>query len=189
MAEPQQTPLTMTADAFLAWNPDQEERFELIGGQVVKRMTERAAHSRAKTRLVLQVGRGIPAGSRCQTYINGLGVRVSDTDVYEPDVMIHCGDVADDDTFVTDPTIVFEILSPSTAARDIGIKVPSYLALPSVTHVVLIDTAKEGAVLFDKAHDGLVPTILPGDAQLTLALPSGEIVIDLGEVFRRPAEA
>ena len=45
-------PLTLTADAFLAWAEEQpgDARFELIDGRVVAMAPERLGHIRAKVR-------------------------------------------------------------------------------------------------------------------------------------------
>lgn len=179
---------TMSAAEFLSWSAEQDGRFELIGGQALRMMIERAAHAHVKTRLARELFRQIPEGGSCAVYLDGMAVRVSEADVYEPDLLIRCEGAAleDDATFIEDPRIVFEILSPSTTTYDMLVKVPRYLALPSVTHVVLLDVKRRSALVYDKETSTGSPRILPGDASITLPLSGGALTLALEAVFSPP---
>ena len=110
-------PLRMTADEFLAWAMEQEGRFELASGEVVAMAPERAAHARAKLAVARALGDAIRDGNLpCEAFTDGMAVRVDDATVHQPDASLRCGGPLDDDTVeFSDPVVLAEVLSPSTA--------------------------------------------------------------------------
>ena len=58
------------------------------------------------------------------------------------DVTVVCGDFEsppEDPDAITNPTVIVEVLSPSTADRDRGTKFEHYRTLPSLTDYLLVD--------------------------------------------------
>ena len=55
---------------------------------------------------------------------------------FRPDMVVRCGP-SGNRTFMTDPIIIVEVLSPSTFDRDRGPKLEFYKGLPTVQHIVL----------------------------------------------------
>src|SRR5690242_6121087 len=81
-------------------------------------------------------------GRPCHEYISETRVRVSATGMYTyPDVVVVCDEeqMADDhnDTLLN-PTVICEVLSPSTALYDRGDKFTHYQSLESLTDYVLV---------------------------------------------------
>jgi Uma2 family endonuclease len=85
---------------------------------------------------------------------DGATVRISKATAFEPDVMVRCGPRLPRGTpEISDPVIVVEVLSPSSAARDYGEKVEGYFSVPSIQHYLILSpepqglfTAEEGRV-------------------------------------------
>jgi Uma2 family endonuclease len=81
-------------------------------------------------------------GRPCRTYASDMRVRVSPTGLYTyPDVIAVCGErhFSDDhlDT-LTNPTVIVEVLSPSTELYDRGEKFAHYRRLESLTDYILV---------------------------------------------------
>ncbi|HZU70635.1 MAG TPA: Uma2 family endonuclease [Ktedonobacteraceae bacterium] len=57
-----------------------------------------------------------------------------------PDATVSCstGDRRPENTLIESPRVVFEILSPSTEARDRGVKFKAYQACPTIHEIVLV---------------------------------------------------
>jgi len=53
-----------------------------------------------------------------------------------PDVLVACGEQTG--TMLTNPTVVIEVLSPTTEKRDRGAKFKTYKALPTIQEYVLV---------------------------------------------------
>lgn len=69
-----------------------------------------------------------------------------------PDLTIVCGPVEDEADRVA-PTVVFEILSPSTTLTDLRVKPLDYAALPSVLVYVTLEQDEPRAVVRRREGD------------------------------------
>lgn len=78
----------------------------------------------------------------CEVYSSDMRVKVSPTGAYTyPDVVVVCEEPQFEDTHfdtLLNPTVLIEVLSPSTAAYDRGEKFASYQKLNSLCEYVLI---------------------------------------------------
>jgi Uma2 family endonuclease len=94
----------------------------------------------------------------CQVASSDLRVRVSRGGLYTyPDVVVVCGDLsfADDhkDT-LTNPTLLVEVLSPSTEAYDRGFKTEQYRKIDSLLEYVLVSQSRAHIEVFAKSPSG-----------------------------------
>ena len=81
-------------------------------------------------------------GKQFRPYSSNLRLWIPPSDLYTyPDLMVVCGDEqlgpGDPDSIVN-PTVIFEVLSPSTESYDRGKKFHHYLQVPSLQDYVLI---------------------------------------------------
>lgn len=89
-------------------------------------------------RLTLQVGNQL--SPPCEAYGPDQKIRTAGAG-YFPDLSVVCGEptlAPDDAKALTNPTLVFEVLSPSTAAVDRTTKAERYKALDSLAEYVLV---------------------------------------------------
>jgi len=113
-------------------------RLEFVDGLVYAMAGGTPEHNRIVMRLTLLVGNQLVPP--CEAYgpdqkIRSLGA------AFFPDLSIICGEpqLADgDQNAFTNPSIVFEVLSPSTAATDQTTKADRYKTLPSLSEYVLV---------------------------------------------------
>ena len=133
----------MTAAAFLDWSAGQPEgrRHELVAGEPVAMSPERNRHGLVKLDCAVALRQAVrAAGAACTVFGDGATVVIDDATVYEPDVTVRCGGVIDlDAVTVSEPTILVEVLSPSTRGVDTGRKLVGYFQLPSVAHYLVLD--------------------------------------------------
>ena len=114
----------LSADQFLVWAEAQEGRWELHDGAAVAMSPERVAHAETKDQSVKALARAIEsARAPCRALPDGLGVRINQRTIFEPDALVYCGPRLPPEAIeVPNPIIVVEVLSPRTAARDHGAK-------------------------------------------------------------------
>ncbi len=91
-------------------------------------------------------------GSGCRGTPSDLRVRVSPEGLYTyPDIVVYCGKArfADDrkDTLVN-PTLIVEVLSPTTEARDRGFKFAQYRKLESLREYILVSQTEPRVEVF-----------------------------------------
>lgn len=177
MSDPAETP--MTADDFISWalaRPE-GEHYELMGGEIVAMAPERVAHARAKSRIWRLLAEAVEGGGlACEVFPDGMAVRVDADTIYEPDVMVRCGEpLADDAIVVTDPLILVEVRSPSTGPIDSGIKLDGYFHIPSVRHYLIVDIRKRAIIHHQRDAAGAIATRIIRDGHVRLDPPGIEL--------------
>jgi Uma2 family endonuclease len=94
--------------------------------------------------------------------IDGMAVRIDDRTVYEPDALVRCGPPMPGDAIeVVDPTIVVEVVSPSSRGIDRGVKLASYFLLLSVRHYLIVDTDKRVVIHHRRDDEGRIEVEVP----------------------------
>lgn len=179
-------------EEYLADKPE-HEKWELIGGRVVKMMVgARWTHHRIVQNINLFVASRLrEIGSGCLTYTETfwLKERFLRLAVF-PDVMVHCGEADREGTSVSDPTVLFEVVSPGSERRDRGEKADLYRRLPSLRHFVLVERDR-AVVTVDSRVDERSWTFgetLEG-VDAVLKLPAIKVELSLAEIYRDVIEA
>ncbi len=179
----------MKFDAFLEWSEGQEGKWELHGGIPVrlhdpaKMHSERARHARAKMEIMLALKIAVAKqGLNCEVFPDGMSVRIDDDHGYEPDAVVSCGKRLDgDDLVVSNPVIIVEVLSPSTAYKDIGDKLLDYFSLESVQHYLVVNPVTKSIQHFFRQEDGKTGEQTLASGQLVLTPPS--VAFSVEEIF------
>ena len=115
----------------------------------------------------------------------GLGVRVSEKDRPEPDVLVipvngNSRDPEGRDR--ADVIVAFEVLSPSTKTRDLRWKRAAYTSLPSLTHYIVIAQDAVDIVVFARDADFAEQRLRSIDE--TIELRSLGISLPVAEIYR-----
>ncbi|MBI4723912.1 MAG: Uma2 family endonuclease [Rhodomicrobium sp.] len=167
----------MTVDEFLAWAEGHEGRFELQDGEVVSMSPQQVGHALIKMRVVNALAASISrAGLDCHALPDGITVRVNRFTAFEPDALVHCGDLPDLNALeVPNPIIVVEVLSPTSMRRDLTEKVAGYFKVQSIRHYLIVDP--EGAVIIhhSRSADGIFPPKIIREGEIDLSPPGLEL--------------
>lgn len=126
---------------------------ELHDGILVKQPSPRSGHQRIQAR-ILHVLSSLVGPDRVAA--GPVDVLVDELSVFVPDIVVHEHVPDDEAQYVGVPSVVFEILSPSTEVRDRDYKARRYLGL-GVKEVWLIDRARERIEIVDL--DGTTPAV------------------------------
>lgn len=171
---------TMTAVEFLSWveTLSNGKRYELVSGKPVEMAAERNRHNLVKTACCRALEDGVrAAGLDCTVLGDGASVVVSDDDVYEPDAVVQCGERIDLDAVTApSPTILVEVLSPSTRGMDAGGKLYGYFQLPSVHHYMIVDPDKYVIIHHCRTESGIETSLLR-DGAVRLDPPGIELEV------------
>jgi Uma2 family endonuclease len=135
--------------AFTATRPD-EEKWELIEGEPVLNATASRLHQTIIRNLIVLLDSLARRTSAPWEVLPGLGVRISDISVPVPDVLIRPSTAAGIEC--DDMIIAFEVLSPSTANKDLRWKRKAYATLPSLMQYVVIAQDALEVVSFNRAN-------------------------------------
>jgi len=171
-----------TLQEFLAWEETQPERHEFIAGEVFAMVGARRVHGTVALNIATLLKSQL-RGTPCRAFVEGMKLQVADDTVFYPDVFVTC-DPADLRTELVfrAPTVVVEVLSPSTESTDRGLKFAHYRRLPSVQEYLLVDPDRRTVELYRRGAEGLFTLHEPG-ADRAIALTSIGCTLALDEVF------
>ena len=176
-------PITLPAD-YLEAELVATERHELHDGQVLAMSGGSANHS--ELCIALTEFRQILKGKVCRYLGSETKVIVSSTgSYYYPDATISCPPnfVDRKNGVIDNPTIVFEVLSPSTEAFDRGAKFRAYEQIETLKEYVLISSDQPLVESFRRQADGLwIRSVVEG-IETTLELASIGISIKLADLY------
>ena len=145
-----------TAAEYLAWEAGQTERHEFVDGDVFAMAGAEDRHVTVALNLAFALRQHLTGGP-CRTYMSDMKLNVAAANQYfYPDVLVTCSphDQANA-TVKSEPKLIVEVLSPSTAAYDRGLKFGYYRALPSLQEYVLVDLDTRSTDCYRKGADGL----------------------------------
>ena len=115
-----------TREAVLAL-PDDGRRHELIGGEPVVTPAPARRHQMVVTRLCILIGHALmqAPGSAAQLLVSPADIQLGEEEILQPDLFVYAAPAAPttgDWTDVTALLVAIEVLSPSTARYDRGLK-------------------------------------------------------------------
>ncbi len=160
--------IPFTAADYLAWEADQPERHEFVGGEVFQMAGAEDRHVTAAGNAYIALREHL-RGTPRRVYMADMKLHVrARNEYFYPDVLVTCSD-ADRDSRLSksEPVLIVEVLSKSTEAYDRGVKFASYRALESLREYLLVDLERRRADLYRRGGDGLWvlhPTELADDA-------------------------
>ena len=170
----------MTLAEFLEWEERQEQRYEFDGSEPVAMAGGSLAHSAIQRNLAMALGTRL-RGKPCQFFGSDLKIQAAENSSRYPDGMVICSGLDPALKIVRNPVVIFEVLSPSTAAADRIVKAREYQATPSVQRYVMLEQARIGATVYVRAADGWKALVLKDDD--TLVLPEIDLAIPLTEFY------
>ena len=175
----------------MAWYDQQPDgkRYELYKGQIYEMQGERVTHARAKGALYVALVQEIAKrGLFCEAFVDGLAVRIDDDTLFEPDVFVRCGPAESGETVVIrEPTIVIEVLSPTTQHVDVFRKFSGYFRNPAIAHYLIVNSADASLIHHRRTAEGRIESTHITDGVLELDPPG--LALDLDALFGGPAFA
>ena len=173
---------SMSAEEYLAWEPTQEERYEYWDGEVVAISGQSRNHNRITINFfkLLDDSLNLPY----EIYIIDVKVQVQPgKNYFYPDVVVTCDDRDNDPQLVQFPSLIIEVLSPSTEAADRGIKFAKYRQFSTMQEYVLVQVEQPGLEIFRRNQQGqwVLSEYGLGDA---LQLESVNLEIAITDLYR-----
>lgn len=169
----------MTVDEFLAWEREQELRYEFDGFGVHAMNGGTLAHSMIATNLVEALRRTL-SGTPCRAFRGDVKVLVAGRVRY-PDAVVTCSPISTASDIVPEPAVVFEVLSTGTASVDRVVKNAEYHATPSIQHYVMLEQTRMAATVFSRQGDAWLGVLLIGD--VALSLPAIGVALPLSVLY------
>jgi Uma2 family endonuclease len=173
----------MSVDDFLAWTERQPGGWELFDGLPNPMSPERVVHGDVKYRVARALDAAIiKAGLPCRFVLDSAAVQVDARSLYQPDALVYCGDpVSGDALIIPDPIVVFEVLSPGNAMKDLRDKLQGYFRIPTIGHYLIVDPDKRIVIHHARGEGEVIATRILSAGMIALDPPGIELAV--GELF------
>ncbi len=160
-------PTDMTAEEFLVWCLDQDERYELVDGvPVAMRPTAGRAgtpaqamagasrsHDRITSNIIVAIGSQLRDGP-CWAATSDTALRTKIKRIRRPDVTVECAPPDAQTYEAQNPVAAFEVLSPTTERTDKMTKLPEYMRHPTLKTIALIEPEKMDVLIYQRDENG-----------------------------------
>ncbi|MDB5328625.1 MAG: hypothetical protein JWM57_4194 [Phycisphaerales bacterium] len=176
----------ISVEDYLAGELVSTVKHEYTGGYVYAMAGARNVHNTIATGfagLMHSKLRGRP----CQPFNSDTKVRVrfaNHTRFYYPDGMVVCEPNPANDTFQDRPVVIAEVVSHGTRRTDEGEKREAYLAIPTLSAYLLIETGEPRVVVYHRTESGFVARQYEGLAA-TIPLEEIGLTLSLADLYDR----
>ena len=177
----------LTPEEYLAFERKATTKHEYLNGQIVAMSGASFAHNFITVNIAAHLNIQLIAGEG-RVAASNMRAKVTEIDSYfYPDVVVVCGEPrAEDDTFDTllNPTLIVEVLSPSTETYDRGEKFEHYQQIASLKEYILISQDKIRVEHYRRQEADWLQTEFQGLEEV-LPLLSIDCELRLQDVYRR----
>jgi len=146
----------ISKEEYLELEVQAGDKHEYFDGQVVAMAGATEAHNRIVANLIGELHK-LLKGSNCDVFPSDLRVTTPVFSSYMyPDVSIVCGDIEkQEDQFdtITNPSVIIEVMSPSTMERDLGYKFWYCLQIHSLREYILVDSSSYSVKTIIRQND------------------------------------
>ena len=148
-------PHLLSPEDYLAFEASAGEKHEYVDGEIHAMTGTTVKHNQIAGNLYLAL-RSHLAGQPCATFFADIKVHAARANAfYYPDLVVRCQaqPLADDARVIDDPTLIVEVLSPSTEATDRREKLAAYRKISSVQEYVLIAQDEPSVEIYRRDGD------------------------------------
>lgn len=179
----------MTREEFLDWVERQEESYEFDGERPVPMQGDEGVTggNRGRTLIVTALISALyvrlRGGPFAVHHSEGPGVSAGPQAVRYPDVAVAPRRGTLEDRLLDDAVVLFEVVSPTSGARDRVVKLRDYLAVPSVLRYVVLESDARVASVFSRkpgAESWVASACAAGE---TLPLPEIGVEVPMAEIY------
>jgi len=162
-------------------------KHEYINGRVYAMSGATRSHNRISLDTAIALSNQL-GDSDCEAFVNDMRVKVPATELYTyPDVIVACGPKLEDDSFDTllNPTVIIEVLSPSTERFDRGDKFGHYQRLDSLQDYVLVAQDRPRVEHYSRRENQQWLLTVVDDMNKNVMLDSVHCILALKDIYRR----
>jgi Uma2 family endonuclease len=184
-----------SAEEYLEFERQAEERHEYLDGFIYAMAGESPLHADISANLVILIGEQL-RDSPCRVRTRDTKVRSGPTQrrtmkglFSYPDLVVICGEPEYHDEHrdvVINPTVIIEVLSESTEARDRGVKFHRYQTWsPTLTDYVLVSQIAPIIEHFERRPDGSWSYHVYDNIEESFTIKSINCTLKLSDVYAR----
>jgi Uma2 family endonuclease len=180
----------LTIPEYLAFERQSETRHDYLDGEVFAMTGASRTHNLIAGNIFGEI-RNQLKGRTCEVYQEAMRVRTPAGLFTYPDVVVVCGEPRFDDIHfdtLLNPTLLVEVLSPSTAAYDRKAKAFQYRSIPSLAEHVLVAQDQIRIERWSRDGEDEWQSQDLTSLEQVLELPSIRCRLLLGDIYERVFE-
>lgn len=175
---------------YVRYQASAHEKHEYVGGLILAMTGGTLEHGRLTARVIAALSAELRS-QRCNVYDSNARVRVLATgNAYYPDASVVCGRLEpdhQDPLSMTNPIVLVEVASPSTAEYDRTDKLADYQRIPSLRHVVHVAHDEPRIDVWTRTAQDWEHRAYRGGESAALA--AIDCHLDVTEIYRDPLAA
>jgi Uma2 family endonuclease len=145
-------------DEYLESEGNSLEKHEYYQGEIFAMAGASIEHNQIVKNVLYSTEDHLRKGGDCQIFPSDLKIHVVSNSLFTyPDLSIVCGKVEtleNHKDIVTNPTVLIEVLSPTTQDYDRGGKFKLYRDIPSLKEYILVSSIEISVEKYNKQEDG-----------------------------------
>ena len=170
-------------DEYLAGERDVEIRSEYVEGQIYSMAGASELHNTVATTLCSAIENSLPDECRVwQSDMKVVGENEGKYFSYYPDIMASCEENTDDPYYRSNPSLIIEVLSPSTERTDLKEKFDNYTRIPSLIEYVVVSQDTPYLRVFRRSANWQSESYYAEDL---VRLESANLEIQVKQIYRR----
>lgn len=154
------TPNRMSVTEFLIWDAPPNQLWQLVDGEPQAMAPGSRTHGAIQSQLAYLITRHLEERASPCSVITAPGIipRVNANKNFRiPDLAVTCTGYEVEETAITGPVLLIEILSPSNKAETWA-NIWTYTTIPTVTEILIVKSEEIGAELLPRNGDGTWPS-------------------------------
>jgi Uma2 family endonuclease len=174
----------LTPEEYLAGEEIATERHEYLAGVVYGMAGGTNRHAQIGSNIHIALGSRL-RGKQCRPLASDSKVRIQTLGgdyFYYPDVSVTCRPLPPDQTWYETPTVIFEVVSPSSENTDHREKRLNYQFIPTLSSYVIVEQDSRALTVW-RRNEGTWRHELVEGPDAVLALPEIECSIPLAEIY------
>jgi Uma2 family endonuclease len=183
MTEPQKL-AKLTVEEYLAFEESATVRHEYVDGQIFAMTGGSVAHNVIALNIATLLRTHLK-GKGCSVFVSDIKASIKSLNrFYYPDVMVDCGIVDKRSVYTSTPSLIFEILSKSTAATDRREKLHAYQHIPSLKQYVIVHQSRKRLEVYRRVDEvWTVQELCSSDRLIIDSCKDIEIVVPVTEIY------
>jgi Uma2 family endonuclease len=145
-------------EEYLQLENEALEKHEYYKGEIFAMSGAGNRHNIISINIIVSLANSLK-GKSCQPFGSDMRIHIPQNTLFTyPDISIICGDIInpnEDGNSATNPTVIVEILSPSTRNYDRGVKFMLYRAIPTLQEYILVEAESIHVEQFAINKEGL----------------------------------
>jgi Uma2 family endonuclease len=176
----------VSPEDYLEGELHSEIRHEYFAGEVVAMAGASVEHNRIATNIHGELYFHL-RGKRCEPFMDDMKARIhehGDEWFCYPDVMVNCDPAGQHKYFCETPSVIVEVLSPETEAKDRREKRLAYEMIAALHTYILVAQDRREITVFRRTPERWLREVLPDDGD-ALRIPELEFTLPLDAIYAR----